>query len=42
MRLRVDEAYREVSSDRREHRVSHPRVEGLSPSSNEFWESVLG
>ena len=42
MRDQVASAYREVEENRSEHKVVHPRVEGLSPSSPEFWESVLG
>lgn len=42
MRQRIDQAYEEAAKGRRESRRSHPMVEGLSPSSKEFWESVLG
>ena len=42
MRQRIDQAYEEAAKGRRETRKSHPLVEGLSPSSREFWDSVLG
>jgi hypothetical protein len=42
MRQRIDAAYDEAARGRRESRHRHPMVEALSPSSREFWESVLG
>lgn len=42
MRQKIDRAYTDALDNRRESRVHHPMVEGLSPSSPEFWQSVLG